>query len=361
MGLNSDELHSHADLLRSWSDRVPDQGALAGIVSYLDNLGSTLRGHAHMTPRQKALQDIGQALLTTHIKSQEEMNFVAEKSLKVFFPGTPEKLSMRHRTVSSRNAFLVDLAYMLLTRDRSCKECRVEFGWGDSSPQGGFDFLLLKYRYLPVKQLLQAAAALRKLIKTRGGSLGGGFDADDEVSLETVRARAAANLVLWKSVLEHLCVPVCHECLSLRLLLRFGCCCCCCSCMFGRFVCRFGWRCSVWRCFRWVSAGVAPIGSAVAVAVAAAAPFGVASDGCRCGGAVASWLCWFWCWFWSCLGGVLESLFGAGVFLGGCCGVATFYYLCTPPPKTKQNLGTEHDGPGPHRCRGQSQQPLAHA
>ena len=87
MGLSSDELHSHADLLRSWSDRVPDQGALAGIVSYLDNLGSTLRGHAHMPPRQKALQDIGQALLTTHIKSQEEMNFVAEKSLKVFLFG----------------------------------------------------------------------------------------------------------------------------------------------------------------------------------------------------------------------------------------------------------------------------------
>ena len=109
------------------------------------------------------------------------------------------------------------------------------------------------------------------------------------------------------------------------------------------------------------SAGVAPIGSAVAVAVAAAAPFGVASDGCRCGGAVASWLCWFWCWFWSCLGGVLESLFGAGVFLGGCCGVVTLYSLCSPPPQTKQNLGTEHDGPGPHRCRGQSQLPLAHA
>ena len=117
---------------------------------------------------------------------------------------------------------------------------------------------------------------------------------------------------------------------SLRLLPRFGCCCCCCSCMFGRFVCRFGWRCSVWRCFRWVSSGVAPIGSAVAVAVAAAAPFGVASDGCRCGGAVASWLCWFWCWFWCCLGGVLESLFGAGVFLGGCCGVVTLYSLCSP-------------------------------
>ena len=87
MGLNSDELHSHADLLRSWSDRVPDPGALAGIVSYLDNLGSTLRGHAHMPPRQKALQDIGQALLTTHIKSQEEMNFIAEKSLNVLFRG----------------------------------------------------------------------------------------------------------------------------------------------------------------------------------------------------------------------------------------------------------------------------------
>jgi hypothetical protein len=160
---------------------------------------------------------------------------------------------MRHRTVSSRNAFLVDLAYMLLTRDRSFKECRVKFGWGDSSPQGGFDFLLLKYRYLPVKQLLQAAAALRKLIKTRGGSLGGGFDADDEVSLETVRARAAANLVLSKSVLEHLCVP------CVMYVCRFVCCC----------------------------------GSVVAVAVAHAclvalfvasagvAPFGVASDGCR--------------------------------------------------------------------------------
>ena len=254
---------------------------------------------------------------------------------------------MRHRTVSSRNAFLVDLAYMLLTRDRSFKECRVKFGWGDSSPQGGFDFLLLKYRYLPVKQLLQAAAALRKLIKTRGGSLGGGFDADDEVSLETVRARAAANLVLWKSVLEHLCVPVCHECLSLRLLLRFGCCCCCCSCMFGRFVCRFGWRCSdwfgccgccccccsVWRCFRWVSLWWCCCFLALLVLVLV-----LVLLGWRAGIVV-------WCW---CVSRWL--LWRCDVLL-----------FVLPPPQTKQNLGTEHDGPGPHRCRGQSQLPLAHA
>ena len=96
-------------------------------MSYLENLGSTLRGESHMPSRQKALQDIGQALLATHVKSKGEMRFVTEKAMKVLFPGSSANLSMRRSKASSRNLFLVDLAYMLLTRDRGFKECQVKF------------------------------------------------------------------------------------------------------------------------------------------------------------------------------------------------------------------------------------------
>ena len=273
VGLSAEELHSHADVLRSFSGRVPDEGGLAGVVSYLESLGSTLRGEAHMPSRQKALQNIGQALLTTHVKSKSEMRFVTEKAMKVFFPGTSGNLSMRQTKASSRNLFLVDMAFMLLTRDRGFKECMVKFGWGDSSPQGGFDFLLFKYRYVPVKELLNAAAALKDLIKSRGGSLGGGFDADDEISMATVRAREAANTTLLRAVLQHLCVPMFYAC-SLSLLL---------------FVVV-------------VVGALVGSGSVSAVAGAVALVLGVAFDCCCCPGAcVGVGQCWGWLWFlWPC-------------------------------------------------------------
>ena len=100
--------------------------------------------------------------------------------------------------------FRVDMAFLLLTRDRGFQQCSVKFAWADASPQGGFDFLLWKHRWVFAKDLLRAAKAMADLTMSVGGALGD--NKAHEVPLSLAGERIAANAVLSSTVHEHLCV-----------------------------------------------------------------------------------------------------------------------------------------------------------
>ena len=79
---------------------------------------------------------------------------------------------------------------MLVRRDDSWTRDVVRFGWADSSPQGGFDWLLFKYREVSKADLSAIFDAVKLLMTTHGGSFALTIEAADGISLETGEARA---------------------------------------------------------------------------------------------------------------------------------------------------------------------------
>ena len=201
-------MRSHAQTLRSMSKHIPDKKALSSIVQYLDDVGATVDGRALMSERDRDAKDISQALLATHLKSVKDLSHIAKGALQAQFPGSAGASTSRSAHFLSSTQFRIDMAYMLLTRDIGFKNCLLKWAWADSSPQGGHDFMLWKYKYIFAQMLLPVAAALVLLVTTMGGALGGEVGEDMEISFSTEAARTAAVLVLLKNVLEHLCVLI---------------------------------------------------------------------------------------------------------------------------------------------------------
>ena len=152
---------------------------------------------------QEALGEIKQALLKLHLKSSRELRLVADTALEIVFPGSGMSSQFKVHGRSEWAQFKVDMAYMLVTRDDNFFRRSVKNGWADSSPQGPFDFLFRKNRYIYMTELLATADAMVTLVNTTGGALGGEVADDFEISLETLEARSSANKVLKKNVREH--------------------------------------------------------------------------------------------------------------------------------------------------------------
>ena len=206
--LDGDKLFAAAQALRAMSAEVADKKGLSDVVDYLDSLGSTIQGSARQSSADEAYREITQALLANHFKSSSDMSHITQASIRMLFPGSTHSLNcLRARTTDRLNQFRVDLAFLLVTRDQSFNTCLLKFAWADSSPQGGFDFLLWKHRYVRARDLLAVAKALADLIRSPGGVLGGDCGPDAEVHVNTARFRAAANALVEQLIAEHLCVP----------------------------------------------------------------------------------------------------------------------------------------------------------
>ena len=145
---------------------VPDKKALSSIVQYLDDLGATVDGRALMSERDRDAKDISQALLATHLKSVKDLSHIAKGALQAQFPGSAGASTSRSAGFLSSTQFRIDMAYMLLTRDIGFKNCLLKWAWADSSPQGGHDFMLWKYKYIFAQMLLPVAMALVLLVTT---------------------------------------------------------------------------------------------------------------------------------------------------------------------------------------------------
>ena len=227
MPLQGHKLQSFAQRLRTLAPQLSDgdQDELADMVCYLENLGGTVEGRAVPSLEQEALGEIKQALLKLHLKSSRELRLVADTALEIVFPGSGMSSQFKVHGRSEWAQFKVDMAYMLVTRDDNFFRRSVKFGWADSSPQGPFDFLLWKNRYIYMTELLATADAMVTLVNTTGGALGGEVADDFEISLEASEARSSANKVLKKNVREHLYASMFFVFFSLSF-----CCCCCCRC-----------------------------------------------------------------------------------------------------------------------------------
>ena len=116
-------MRDHAQTLRSMSKHVPDKEALSNVVQYLDDLGSTVDGHARMSEMDKDARDIKQALLGMHLKSVADVDHVVGASVQMQFPGTADQPKSRSKDYHARTRFQVDMAYMLLMRDASFMNC----------------------------------------------------------------------------------------------------------------------------------------------------------------------------------------------------------------------------------------------
>ena len=112
----------------------------------------------------------------------------------------------------SRTQLRADVAYCMLRRSAQLTECYVRFAWLDASPQGAFDFLIMKWLEVPARRLMDAVGALTKLMLTPGGA----FYNDDEFEQDIAVAddRARCNQLLSELLCDHICVP------SPRLLVR---------------------------------------------------------------------------------------------------------------------------------------------
>ena len=141
------------------------------------------------------------------MKSVHDLKHLVNASLDIVFPDSTIKAKLKSVKAAWRTQFKVDLSYMMVTRNLNFERCSFKFGWADGSPQGPFDFLLWKYRYILASGLLRTAEAMKTLTTTLGGSLGGKRDDCFEIPISTTEARRAANQVLKDNVREHLCVP----------------------------------------------------------------------------------------------------------------------------------------------------------
>ena len=238
MPLTDQPLQSMADTLRAWAPNAPDKDRLAEMVVYLEGIAATVRGDVVPTAHQLALREIQQALLKLHLKSTRELRSISNRAIDILFPDSNFACDFSVSGFSSWVQFKVDLAYMLVCRDDDFSRCSIRFGWGDSSPQGPFDFLLWKARCIYADKLLETADALVQLVNTPGGVLGGETGDDAEIPLEILDVRAAANKVLKDNIREHLYAPL----FSLAVV------CCCCRCRFC-FSCFRVW-CVVFVCVR---------------------------------------------------------------------------------------------------------------
>ena len=188
------------------------EAQMTDMIKYCEGVAGTLRGTVVPSERGKAEQEIEQSFMTLRLKSTHDVGSVSTSALRMIFPGSsePPPVNSSRRYVDV-NQFRLDLAFMLVMRDLNDRNCIVKFATADSSPQHPFDWLLWKFKWLKVVDLLRAANAMKTLITTAGGALQPKADGD-ETRLSDRTARIAANKTLVDVVKEHLYVALGKGC-----------------------------------------------------------------------------------------------------------------------------------------------------
>ena len=196
--------------LKFLGHQIQDTARLNRIVEYLQNADATLGGTAARSPREVAKQDMRQALLSLHVKRGDLKTIIRSGISTAFGSKVLSDPHVHAYFKMWKDLFRIDLAYSMMTRDLRFQECHIRFGWCDGSPQGLYDFLIWKYKFVKASDLLRVSAAVAELSLTKGGSLGEAIESDDdgEIHLGVAAIRAAANKVLESSVHDQVCVPV---------------------------------------------------------------------------------------------------------------------------------------------------------
>ena len=210
MSIELGKLSDIAVELKELGHQIQDTARLNRIVEYLQNADATLGGTAARSPREVAKQDMRQALLSLHVK-RGNLKTIIRSGITTDVGSKVLSDPHVHADFKTwKDLFRIDLAYSMMTRDLRFQECHIRFGWADGSPQGLYDFLIWKYKFVKASDLLRVSAAVAELSLTTGGSLGEAIESDDdgEIHLGVAATRAAANKVLESSVHDHVCVPV---------------------------------------------------------------------------------------------------------------------------------------------------------
>ena len=204
--LDGGQLLEFAETLTGWAPNIPDQGRLLTMVNTLVDLGHTLRGTAMLSPYDCAMRDARQALLALHLKGIRDLRVITGLALGVVVPDAliEHKLRSPHKVL--RDQLRLDMAFALLLRDQSFNEAFIRCMWADASPQGAYDFMLMKYRRVPASRVMDVAAAISTLATTGGGCTRR-HDEGFEPPLGEARKRRDANNVLAESVEDYLCAP----------------------------------------------------------------------------------------------------------------------------------------------------------
>ena len=191
-------------LAQSGSSREQDE--IARSITYLQDLAATVTGAAIATPYDTASSKIREGLLALSLNNSSKVHDVVQRSLQIFLPGALAPMGSGKDTIQ-QSQFKTDLAFMLVRRDDSWTRDVARFGWADSSPQGGFDWLLFKYREVSKADLSAIFDAVKLLMTTNGGSFALTIEAADGISLETGEARAEANRKIAAMIVEHILPP----------------------------------------------------------------------------------------------------------------------------------------------------------
>ena len=181
-------------------------------ISYLRDVAATVEGSAEATRRQRAARAIHEATLQMSLKSTHSLGSVVNDSIQVRFPGTPRCEVTTGKDSVRRAQLKVDISLMLWERNGLWARRHIRWGWADSSPQGGFEWLLWRCRMIAQDDLMIAYDALKTLCVTEGGSLAPRRLAVDDHgegeaagrNLSNRAERRKANEVLAAKIREHL-------------------------------------------------------------------------------------------------------------------------------------------------------------
>ena len=151
--LDSCKFATAADLLRRLARNASEaeHREVSESVTYLENVAGTLRSVATCSEFQQAQNNIRMALLQIFLKSTTHSKEVIERVFSITFPGTTEIPDVHGRFKTTREQLILDMALCMQRRRETRRDREIRFGWGDSSPQGSFDWFIFKYRAVKEK------------------------------------------------------------------------------------------------------------------------------------------------------------------------------------------------------------------
>ena len=209
--LHSSTGSSKEDLLTELSDHI----------GYLENASATCAGTALLTERQRAWRTISTIFLRGHVKSTHKMPDVVREAVGVALPAEPAEsgdLQSIGTAVGGRSqrevaTFCLDLAYCLVWRHQTRNSSRAKWAWQDSSPQGMHNWLITRYKWCELPNVIPLIEAQNQLLTSHGGVLDFLKRSSDDfepeiVSDSTKQKRRESNALIKSKIGFHLCIPV---------------------------------------------------------------------------------------------------------------------------------------------------------
>ena len=197
------------------ADRLELVQRLESAVGFLERAAATCSGTAILSKREAAWRCISSVLLRNYIKSSWKLPEVLSQSAGVLVAGAGLESGNPGATARStisveRDTFRVDLAFTLLWRNRTRRERCAKWTWQDASPQGGFNWLLTRYKWCRLRDIIRVVQAQTQLMSTVGGVFEPKEDNDFEplvASDKVLEERRKSNEFIAEKVGFHQCVP----------------------------------------------------------------------------------------------------------------------------------------------------------